>query len=86
MAPEVGTSPIAKGVLVNFPWVMDCIYNPLKTLLLQDAEEAGCTPINGVGMFVHQGAEQIKIWAGKEPPREFMRQVVLEKLGAQDGD
>jgi len=86
MAPEQETSPIAKKALVNFRWVMDCIYNPLKTQLLQDAAGAGCTPINGVGMFVHQGAEQIKIWTGKEPPREFMRQVVLEKLGAQDGD
>jgi shikimate dehydrogenase len=86
MEPEVRQSPIAPGVLANFRWVMDCIYNPLKTQLLQDAEGAGCTPINGVGMFVHQGAEQIKIWTKKEPPREFMRQVVLEKLGAQDGD
>ena len=86
MAPEKGKSPIAKEVLTNFQWVMDCIYNPLKTQLLLDAEGAGCTPINGVGMFVHQGAEQIKIWTGKEPPREFMRQVVLESLGAQDGD
>jgi len=86
MAPEKGKSPIAKETLTNFRWVMDCIYNPLKTQLLQDAEEAGCTPINGVGMFVHQGAEQIKIWTGKEPPREFMRQVVLKKLRAHDGD
>lgn len=86
MTPEKGKSPIAKEALTNFRWVMDCIYNPLKTQLLQDAEEAGCTALNGVGMFVHQGAEQIKIWTGKEPPREFMRQVVLDKLGAQDGD
>ena len=86
MAPEKGLSPIAKEALTNFRWVMDCIYNPVKTQLLLDAEGAGCTPISGVGMFVHQGAEQIKIWTGKEPPREFMRQVVLEELGAQDGD
>jgi shikimate dehydrogenase len=86
MAPEKGHSPIAKGVLANFPWVMDCIYNPLKTQLLRDAEGTGCTPINGVGMFVHQGAEQITIWTGKEPPREFMRQVVLQELGVQDGN
>lgn len=86
MAPEEGTSLIAKEALTNFRWVMDCIYNPLKTQLLQDAEEAGCTALNGVGMFVHQGAEQIKRWTGKEPPREFMRQVVLDKLGAQNGD
>jgi len=86
MAPEEGKSPIATEALTNFRWVMDCIYNPLKTRLLQDAEGAGCTTISGVGMFVHQGAEQIKIWTGKEPPRDFMRQVVLERLGAQDGD
>ncbi|MBN1254932.1 MAG: shikimate dehydrogenase [Deltaproteobacteria bacterium] len=86
MAQEKRASPIAKEALINFRWVMDCIYNPLKTQLLLDAEGAGCTPIDGVGMFVHQGAEQIKIWMGKEPPREFMRQVVLEELGAQDGD
>jgi shikimate dehydrogenase len=86
MAPAGGKSPIAKGVLKNFRWVMDCIYNPLKTQLLQDAAEAGCQVLNGLGMFVHQGAEQIKLWTGKEPPREFMRQVVLEKLREKDGD
>ena len=80
MVPDVGTSPVEKGVLSNFTWVMDCIYNPLRTQLLKDAEEAGCRTLNGVGMFVHQGAEQIKIWTGTEPPREFMKQIVLEKL------
>ena len=69
----------------NFTWVMDCIYNPLRTQLLKDAEEAGCRTLNGVGMFVHQGAEQIKIWTGTEPPREFMKQIVLEKLREDEG-
>jgi len=35
---------------------------------LKDAEEAGCSTITGVSMFVHQGAEQIKIWTGLQPP------------------
>jgi shikimate dehydrogenase len=86
MAPEKGLSPIAREVLASFRWVMDCIYNPLRTQLLLDAEGAGCTSINGVGMFVHQGAEQITIWTGKGPPREIMRQVVLKELETQDGD
>jgi shikimate dehydrogenase len=86
MAPERGKSPLQKEVLSNFRWVMDCIYNPLKTQLLKDAEEAGCTALNGLGMFVHQGAEQIKIWTGVEPPREFMKQVVLDALKEDDGD
>jgi shikimate dehydrogenase len=86
MAPERRKSPIKKEVLANFQWVMDCIYNPLKTQLLKDAEEAGCATLDGVGMFVHQGAEQIKIWTGMEPPREFMKQIVLEKLRERDGN
>jgi shikimate dehydrogenase len=85
MAPHKRKSPIEKRVLSNFRWVMDCIYNPLKTQLLQDAEEAGCATLNGVGMFVHQGAEQIKIWTGMEPPWEFMKRIVLEKLREDEG-
>jgi len=47
---------------------------------LKDAEEAGCSTITGVSMFVHQGAEQIKIWTGLQPPIDFMKKTVLEKL------
>jgi shikimate dehydrogenase len=86
MVPHEEESPLPTRVLSKFSWVMDCIYNPLKTQLLKAAEEAGSTAINGLGMFVHQGAEQIKIWTGKEPPRAFMKQVVLKKLGERDGD
>jgi shikimate dehydrogenase len=86
MAPDKGKSPIEKKALTNFRWVMDCIYNPLKTQLLQDAEEAGCTVFTGIGMFVHQGAEQIKLWTGMEPPRELMKRIVLEKLSEDEGD
>ena len=86
MAPEQGKTPIEKKVLSNFRWVMDVIYNPVQTQLLKDAEGAGCTTLNGVGMFVHQGAEQIKLWTGKEPPREFMKRIVLEKLSEDEGN
>jgi shikimate 5-dehydrogenase len=47
---------------------------------LKDAEKAGCRTLSGLEMFIHQGAEQIKLWTGQEPPRDLMRQVVLEKL------
>ena len=86
MAPDRERSPLARESLVNFRWVMDLIYNPLKTKLLRDAEEAGCMVLPGVGMFVNQGAEQIKIWKGVEPPRAFMKQIVLERLEKGDGN
>ncbi len=86
MAPDREKSPVGRESLVNFRWVMDIIYNPLRTRLLRDAEEVGCITLPGIGMFVHQGAEQIKIWTGIDPPRAFMRKIVLEKLRERDGN
>ena len=84
MAPNKGRSLFPKKLLKKFPLVMDIIYNPLKTKLLRQAEEAGCRTMSGLGMFVHQGAEQIKIWTGQEPPRVYMKKVVLTKLEEND--
>jgi shikimate dehydrogenase len=80
MVPETERTPLDEKFLVHFPRVLDIIYNPLKTRLLREAERAGCAIRSGVGMFVHQGAEQIRLWTGLEAPREFMRQAVLKRL------
>ena len=80
MFPERDRTPLPKRALAHFSHVMDMIYNPVKTRLLREAESAGCAVRSGVGMFVHQGAEQFRLWTGMEPPRERMRQAVLERL------
>jgi shikimate dehydrogenase len=60
--------------------VMDMVYNPLKTRLLEAAELIGCTTVDGVAMFVHQGAIQFELWTGRKAPVDIMRRVVLEEL------
>ncbi|MDD5170216.1 MAG: shikimate dehydrogenase [Syntrophales bacterium] len=80
MTPVVDASPLEPYFLKRFHWVVDIVYNPLKTKLLKDAEAAGCHIRNGIGMFVHQGAEQIRIWTGLTPPLELMQKVVMERL------
>lgn len=80
MMPNVDESPVSREILVNYRWVVDAVYNPLKTRLMRDAEKAGCIAVPGLGMFIHQGAEQIRLWTGQEAPREFMKQVVRERL------
>jgi shikimate dehydrogenase len=80
MMPDIDASPVNNTILANYRCVMDVVYNPLKTKMLRDAEKAGCITVPGLGMFVHQGAEQIKLWTGLEPPRELMKQVVMEHL------
>ena len=52
----------------------DATYNPVKTRFLKEAEEAGAKKIiNGIGMVLYQGARQIELWAGIEPPIDAMR-------------
>jgi shikimate 5-dehydrogenase len=59
---------------------MDMVYNPLQTRLLTEAEKSGCKTVDGLAMFVHQGALQFELWTGEKAPVEFMRRVVREEL------
>ena len=80
MMPDTEKSPVESAVPGNFRWVVDVIYHPLQTKLLRDAQMSGCVTVPGLGMFVHQGAEQIKLWTGREPQRAYMKQIVMENL------
>ncbi len=80
MSPDTEESPVEYNALKQFGYVMDVIYNPLRTKLMKNAGKAGCIVLSGLDMFVHQGAEQIKIWTGTEPPRKLMKEVVFQEL------
>ncbi len=67
MYPDMKISPLPSHLLTREMIVMDVIYNPLKTRLLAEAEKKGCTTVNGLSMFMHQGAAQFKLWRGIEP-------------------
>jgi shikimate dehydrogenase len=78
--PQGNKSPVKASALAGYEYVMDVIYNPLKTKLLADAEKQGCKILSGLDMFVNQGAEQLRLWTGKEPPRELMKKIILARL------
>lgn len=80
MYPEKDASPISKEALSENMVVMDIIYNPIKTCLLKAAEAKNCRTIDGVAMFVFQGAHQFELWTGQRAPVEVMHRAVLEAL------
>lgn len=47
--------------------VTDLVYAPLKTRLLQVAEEAGATTVDGLGMLLHQAVPAFERWFGVRP-------------------
>jgi shikimate dehydrogenase len=64
--------------------VMDIVYNPLETRWLRAAKKRGCTVVDGLAMFIHQGALQFELWTGQTAPRAVMRSAVLKSLGYTD--
>jgi len=80
MKPNVDSIPVEKKHLNKGMIVMDIVYNPLKTRLLKVAQDLGCTIIDGVSMFVFQGASQFELWTGKAAPVDLMRKTVLKTL------
>ena len=53
--------------------VMDAIYYPKKSKLLEQAEEAGCNWKNGIDMLLYQGQEAFKLLTGKDFPIDAVR-------------
>lgn len=57
--------------------VCDLVYvKSGKTSLEIVAQEKGATTLGGEGMLLHQGAEAIYLWTGKQPPLDIMRRAI----------
>ncbi len=76
----VKAAPILEAKDLNTKLVFDLVYNPMETPLIAAAREQGIAVIEGIEMFVQQGARQFEIWTGKPAPEEEMKRVVLHAL------
>ena len=76
MHPKVDETAVPKQLIRPPLTVMDIVYNPLETRLLREANEAGCTTIRGVEMFLNQAAAQFELWTGQPAPTDVMRAVL----------
>jgi shikimate dehydrogenase len=47
--------------------VTDLVYTPLKTRLLETAENMGCVTVDGLGMVLHQAVPGFERWFGQRP-------------------
>lgn len=58
--------------------VTDIVYTPLMTQFLIEAQEVGCTVVDGLGMLLHQAAPGFERWFGTRPEvDEETRRAVL---------
>ena len=83
MHPDVNSSPVPSSLLKRDLCVMDIIYNPLETKLLEDAKAAGAKVVSGIEMLIYQGAVSLEIWTNCPAPVEVMRTAALNELEKQ---
>ena len=70
---RVPLDALERGALVT-----DLVYTPLRTQFLIEAEAAGATIVDGLGMLLHQAAPGFERWFGRRPEvDDATRQAVL---------
>ncbi len=60
--------------------IYDIVYNPVKTVLIQEAQKRGLRTIGGLDMLIYQAERAIQIWTGKDPDVKLMKIAALEAL------
>jgi len=73
-------SPVDASRLHASLVVLDAVYQPLETTLLQNAKNAGAVTVDGLWMLVHQGALQQLAWFDEIGDVQLMRQAALDEL------
>ncbi len=72
MKERGGQSPVPEEILASGLVVMDIVYKPLRTALIEAAEAAGATVIDGGRMLLHQACRQFELYTGQAAPLEQM--------------
>ena len=77
---HIDQTPATQQQLTGAGYVYDLVYNPIKTRLLREAEQAGCKTLGGLEMLVEQAKIQFELWTGKKPSSSVMYDAAAEGL------
>jgi len=78
MHPDTDATPLPEECIKKDMVVFDMVYNPVETLLLKQAKEAGAKTIGGLSMFTNQALAQFKLFTGQEANAKLMRKIARD--------
>ena len=65
--------PIEREKLGEGMVLVDLVYGGEETALIAAGRDRGARVVEGLEVLVRQGAESLRIWTGREPPLDVMR-------------
>jgi shikimate dehydrogenase len=81
MSPEEDDTPTSIPESFNKNQIVfDVIYTPRKTKLLEIAESRNAITLNGLKMFIEQGAKAFELWTNKKMPVEKIEKILTKEL------
>ena len=80
MAPNDNVSIIKEGDLFKGKIVMDIVYKPISTKLIEMARRKQCLTITGDRMLIYQAIRQFKLWTNIEPDFRLMEKELLRQI------
>jgi shikimate dehydrogenase len=82
-APDTPTDvglPVPVDAIQPGTIVVDMVYKPPVTRLVEEARARGADAHGGLGMLLHQAALSFEIWTGQAPPLEAMSAAAVSEL------
>lgn len=76
-----GEDPVPGARFGDGQTVVDLIYKPALTPLLERARGSGASAWGGLGILVRQAAESFRIWTGQPAPLETMSAAAIRAVG-----
>lgn len=80
MADQMPLEPYDLDKLNPETLIYDIVYNPVKTVLIKEAQKRGLKTIGGLDMLIYQAQRAIEIWTGQTPEVQAMKIAALETL------
>lgn len=71
--------PLEPDLFAAGQTVLDMVYGDRPSPLLEAAERAGATTVDGLEVLVQQGARSLEIWTGCEPDLDVMRRAAARR-------
>lgn len=85
--PASASFILPSKLLSNRPVILDVVYKPARTGLIDQAINNDCPFIQGATMLLEQGMEQFELWNKRRAPKEIMDAAVfggVERLDKLD--
>lgn len=74
-------SPIAKSSIVPGQIIMDIVYKPTRTQLIDDARAAQAIAVHGGRMLLYQAVAQFELYTGRTAPFDAMEATLRKMTG-----